>query len=59
MKIIRSIEVIDTHTAGEPTRVVVGGLPPISGETMLEKQAWFESLGSGLRRFLLQEPRGH
>jgi len=59
VKIIRSIEVIDTHTAGEPTRVVVGGLPPISGETMLEKQAWFESLGGGLRRFLLQEPRGH
>ena len=26
---------------------------------MLEKQAWFESLGSGLSRFLLQEPRGH
>ena len=26
---------------------------------MLEKQSWFESLGSGLRRFLLQEPRGH
>ena len=59
MKFIRSIEVIDTHTAGEPTRVVVGGLPPISGETMLEKQAWFESFGTGLRHFLLQEPRGH
>jgi proline racemase len=59
VKIIRSIEVIDTHTAGEPTRVVVDGLPPIVGETMLAKQAWFESHGGGLRRFLLREPRGH
>jgi len=59
VNVVRSIEVIDTHTAGEPTRVVVDGLPPIPGETMVERRAWFESVGAGLRRFLLQEPRGH
>ena len=40
MNILRSIHVIDMHTAGEPTRVVLGGLAPIPGETMEERRCW-------------------
>ena len=28
------IQAVDSHTAGEPTRVVTGGLPQIRGATM-------------------------
>ena len=37
MQFIRSINVVDAHTAGEPVRVVVSGLPNIPGSTMLDK----------------------
>jgi len=59
VKIVRSVDVIDTHTAGEPTRVVVGGLPEIPAGTMVERRAWFDEHGLDLIRFLLCEPRGH
>lgn len=59
MKIHRFVHVVDTHTAGEPTRVVLDGLPPIPGKTMSERRAWFDGPGNDLRRFLLREPRGH
>ncbi len=54
-----SIQIIDSHTEGEPTRVVVEGWPPCSGETMEERR---ETLGRDfdhLRRAVVCEPRGH
>ena len=33
------VSVIDSHTEGEPTRVVVGGWPLPSGDTMAERRA--------------------
>ncbi|MCK4246286.1 proline racemase family protein, partial [Candidatus Bipolaricaulota bacterium] len=59
MKIRRFVHVVDTHTGGEPTRVVIDGLPFIQGKTMAERRAWFEKHGKDLRGFLLREPRGH
>ncbi len=59
MKFSRSISTIDSHTAGEGTRLVVGGLPPIPGESMAEKLAYVESHFPWLPGFLLLEPRGH
>jgi len=53
------INTIDAHTAGEPVRVVVSGLPKIPGGTMIEKMNWFEGNLSGVREFLMREPRGH
>jgi proline racemase len=53
------ISTIDSHTAGEGTRLVTGGLPPIKGQTMAQKMAYAEEhlpWGPGL---LLLEPRGH
>jgi proline racemase len=50
---------VDSHTAGEPTRIVTGGLPPIPGSTMAEKRAHLAAAHDHLRRALVLEPRGH
>jgi len=59
MQFIRSINVVDAHTAGEPVRVVVSGLPKIPGGSMLDKMKWFDENLNGVRNFLMREPRGH
>jgi trans-L-3-hydroxyproline dehydratase len=53
------ITVIDAHAAGEPLRVVTGGLPPIPGDTILAKRRYARDHLDHLRRFLVFEPRGH
>ncbi|HET8780798.1 MAG TPA: proline racemase family protein [Pyrinomonadaceae bacterium] len=47
------------HTGGEPLRVIVDGLPPIEGRTVLEKRRYFREHYDHLRRGLMWEPRGH
>jgi proline racemase/trans-L-3-hydroxyproline dehydratase len=59
MKVRRFLQVVDTHTAGEPTRVVLGGFPHIPGETMEQRRSWLAKNADDFRMFLLQEPRGH
>lgn len=59
MKARRWILVVDTHTAGEPTRVVLGGFPLPHGATMEERQKWVANYADDLRQFILHEPRGH
>jgi proline racemase len=44
---------------GQATRVIVGGLPPLRGATMAEKQAYFQEHCDRFRTSLLHEPRGH
>ena len=56
MKIERIISVVDSHTSGEPTRVVTGGLPPIPGETMYEKKEFFQKNMDFIRTTLILEP---
>jgi len=58
MKFSRVISCIDTHSTGEATRVVVGGIPKLKGATMVEKQAYFQKHYDGLRPMMLKEPRG-
>jgi len=53
------ISVIDAHAAGEPLRVVAGGLPPIPGETILAKRRHAMTHLDHFRRLLIFEPRGH
>ena len=54
------ISVIDTHTAGEPTRIVLSsGLPPIPGDTMVEKKRYMMEHLDHIRTLLMHEPRGH
>jgi trans-L-3-hydroxyproline dehydratase len=53
------ITTIDMHTGGEPLRVVVDGLPPVEGRTVLEKRRYFREHYDYLRTGLMWEPRGH
>jgi trans-L-3-hydroxyproline dehydratase len=53
------ISTIEMHTGGEPLRVITAGLPPIPGDTVLAKRAYFREHHDSLRRALMWEPRGH
>lgn len=59
MVISRIINAVDSHTAGEPTRIIVGGLPYIPGKTMPEKKEFLEKNLDWMRTALMLEPRGH
>ncbi|SFB40874.1 proline racemase [Clostridium frigidicarnis] len=59
MKFSKSIQAVDSHTMGEPTRVVVGGIPAIKGSTMPEKKAFLEENLDYVRTAIMHEPRGH
>ncbi len=50
---------IEAHTAGEPLRLITGGLPPLRGRTILEKRRDFRACYDHLRTALMWEPRGH
>ena len=56
---ISKLSVVDSHTAGEPTRVVTGGFPSLAGNTLHEKDASLLDQHPQLRSFLVGEPRGH
>ena len=53
------IKTIDAHTAGEPLRIILSGLPEIKGETILEKRKFLKENFDYLRTALMFEPRGH
>ncbi len=50
---------VDTHTCGDPTRTVVGGIPYIPGDTISEKMLYLEEKEDWIRRTLMHEPRGN
>jgi len=53
------IVTIDSHTQGEPTRMLVGGVGTLPGSTMKDKRDFFESRFDKVRMLLTREPRGH
>jgi trans-L-3-hydroxyproline dehydratase len=53
------ITTIDAHTGGEPLRVILSGLPPIPGDTILERRRYLREHLDYLRTALMWEPRGH
>lgn len=55
----RCIRVIDSHTMGEPTRIVYDGVPGIQGSTMMEKKVFLSERCDDFRTSLMLEPRGH
>lgn len=54
----REILVIDSHTEGEPTRVVVEGGPELDGQTLAEKRDHFRDFHDRFRSAIITEPRG-
>lgn len=59
MQIARWITAVETHTDGEPTRIVTAGLAPLPGRSLTEKLHHFRAKHDDLRTALLSEPRGH
>ena len=55
----RTFTAVDSHTAGEPTRIITSGLPVIPGATMADKRAVLARDHDPLRKALVLEPRGH
>jgi proline racemase/trans-L-3-hydroxyproline dehydratase len=58
LKFSKIVTAIDTHSSGEGTRIITGGIPKIPGRNMAEKQAYFQKNLDHLRKMLLEEPRG-
>jgi proline racemase len=56
---IVNVETVDYHTAGEPFRIVVGGVPELEGRTILERRRWAAEHVDDVRHLLIDEPRGH
>ncbi len=53
------VEVVDSHTEGEPTRVVIGGWPQPEGRSMAERRGFLLREQDPLRQAVVCEPRGH
>jgi proline racemase len=53
------VQTIDYHTAGEPFRIVTGGVGPIPGRTILDKRRFAAERLDRVRELLVNEPRGH
>ncbi len=54
----KSLRVIDSHTAGEPTRVVVTGGPDLGQGSLRTRRGRFARYHDDFRRAVILEPRG-
>jgi len=53
-----SVQVVDSHTAGEPTRVVVAGGPALGGDLLAKRVRRFAADHDDFRSTVVNEPRG-
>ena len=58
-KHMQRIQIIDSHTGGEPTRLVIGGFPDLGTGTMAERRAVLAAQHDAWRATTVQEPRGN
>ena len=56
---MKRIHVIDSHTGGEPTRLVVSGFPDLGRGSMAERKALLASAHDAWRAATVLEPRGN
>lgn len=54
----RIVRVVDSHTGGEPTRVVIDGAPDLGEGTVAEQLEIFRTHHDGFRSAVVNEPRG-
>lgn len=54
----RIIRVIDSHTGGEPTRLIVEGGPNLAPGTLADRLAEFRARHDAMRSAVVNEPRG-
>src|SRR4051795_3752769 len=53
------IEAVDAHAAGEPGRVIIGGVEGVPGGSMFEAMTWLQANRDDIRLRMLREPRGY
>jgi len=53
------INTLDVHSAGEPLRIITGGLPEVKGSSILEQRHFMLEHLDHIRKALMWEPRGH
>ncbi|MDD0999237.1 4-hydroxyproline epimerase [Pseudomonas sp. TNT2022 ID1044] len=56
---MKQVHIVDSHTGGEPTRLVIKGFPQLAGSTMAEKRDALRDQHDQWRRACLLEPRGN
>jgi proline racemase len=59
MRFKHRLSIIDGHTAGEPTRMILSGYPKLAGATLAERMADMKANHDWVRRVAMNEPRGH
>jgi 4-hydroxyproline epimerase len=57
-QIMREVAIVDSHTAGEPTRVVLEGGPDLGSGSLAERLAVFRERFDWFRSAVVKEPRG-
>jgi len=55
---MKKINVVDSHTGGEPTRIVVQGGPELGSGPLADRRQQFASQFDDIRRAVVDEPRG-
>ena len=55
---MQRIQIVDSHTGGEPTRLVIGGFPDLGGGSMAERRALLAERHDKWRAATVLEPRG-
>lgn len=53
------VKTIDAHTGGQGVRLIVEGLPRLSGQSLAQKRDSLRRRSDDIRRAVLLEPRGH
>ena len=56
---LKRIQIIDSHTGGEPTRLVIGGFPDLGTGSMAERRALLAAQHDAWRATTVLEPRGN
>ena len=56
---MKRLHVIDSHTGGEPTRLIINGFPQLAGQTIAEQLENLRTEHDPWRRACLLEPRGN
>jgi len=55
---MKKIQILDSHTGGEPTRLVLGGFPDLGAGSMAERRALLAAQHDAWRAATVLEPRG-
>src|SRR5262245_27066194 len=59
VRVKSTVQVVDSHTGGEPTRIVIAGGPDLGGGSLATRREVFRERHDRFRTAMVSEPRGH